>query len=55
MLEAIDQQELLKNDIIARHALEDYFRFQAHYIVVASTFMKPDQVSTFLCLWVHIL
>lgn len=45
MIEALDEHDISKNDIVARNALEDYFTFTSHYIVVASTFMKSDQLS----------
>ena len=28
-----------------KHALQCYFRYTAHYIVVASEYMRPDQLS----------
>jgi truncated hemoglobin YjbI len=43
---AIEQHEQLKGDLEAREALQKYFRYTAQYIVVASEFMRPDQVST---------
>ena len=40
------EHDVLRLDEEALEALEKYFRFTAHYIVVASEFMRPDQVST---------
>ena len=55
MIEALDEHDISKNDIVARNALEDYFTFTSHYIVVASTFMKSDQVSVCVCMDVFFL
>jgi truncated hemoglobin YjbI len=32
------------NDKEVKHALQNYFQYTAHYIVVASEYMRPDQV-----------
>jgi len=55
MIEALDEHDISNNDIVARNALEDYFTFTSHYIVVASTFMKSDQVSVCVCMDVFFL
>lgn len=44
MVAAIQEHESLRDDTEAKQALEHYFRYTAHYIVVASEFMRPDQV-----------
>ena len=36
--------EVLEEEEDVRDALSDYFRFTAHYIVVAMEYMRPDQV-----------
>ena len=45
MKAALEEHDDLGNDEEARTALYNYFRFTAHYIVVASEYMRPDQVS----------
>jgi truncated hemoglobin YjbI len=45
MRDAMKEHEVLNKDEEALDALEKYFRFTAHYIVVASEFMRPDQVG----------
>ena len=42
---AIDEHEALRGDEEARDYLKMYFRFTAFYIVVASEYMKDDQLS----------
>lgn len=42
---AIDEHEELKQDEEAKEYLKMYFRFTAFYIVVASVYMKNDQLS----------
>lgn len=42
---AINKHEGLEQDDEARDALKSYFRFMAHYIVVAKEFMRPDQLT----------
>jgi len=42
---AIEDHEMLKDDEDAREALKMYFRFTAFYIVVASEYMRDDQLS----------
>jgi len=42
---AIDEHEELKQDEEAKEHLKMYFRFTAFYIVVASVYMKNDQLS----------
>jgi hypothetical protein len=42
---AIEEHDQLQDDAEAREALQKYFLYTAHYIVVASEFMRPDQVS----------
>mmetsp|Transcript_28852 Transcript_28852/g.42734 ORF Transcript_28852/g.42734 Transcript_28852/m.42734 type:complete len:178 (-) Transcript_28852:695-1228(-) len=42
---AIDDHDDLKEDHKARHLLKKYFSYTAHYIVAASQFMRPDQLS----------
>lgn len=44
MVDAMDKHEVLARDDKTREALTLYFRYQAHYIVVASEYMRPDQV-----------
>jgi hemoglobin len=46
MTDAMKEHEVLSKDEEALNALEKYFRFTAHYIVVASEFMRPDQVRS---------
>lgn len=43
MAAAIEEHDLLKQDEEAREALYKYFQYTAHYIVVASKYMRPDQ------------
>ena len=45
MLQAIQEHPLLAEDMEAKQNLEKYFRYTAHYIVVAMEYMRPDQVS----------
>uniref|UniRef100_A0A7S2IK20 Globin n=1 Tax=Helicotheca tamesis TaxID=374047 RepID=A0A7S2IK20_9STRA len=45
MDDAIDNHEALSDDDEARDLLKKYFAFTAHYIVAASEFMRPDQLS----------
>jgi truncated hemoglobin YjbI len=45
MKSAVDEHDQLQNDLEAREYLHKYFLYTAHYIVVASEFMRPDQVS----------
>lgn len=42
---AIDEHDELKKDEEAKEYLYKYFRFMAFYIVVASEYMKDDQLS----------
>ncbi|KAL7471696.1 hypothetical protein ACHAXS_011994 [Conticribra weissflogii] len=42
---AIEEHENLREDIEAKKCLKWYFRFMAYYIVVASEFMRDDQLS----------
>ncbi len=42
---AIDEHEELKHDEEAKEYLKKYFRYTAFYIVVASVYMKNDQLS----------
>lgn len=42
---AMERHESLGADEEARAALLKYFRYTAYYIVVASEYMRPDQVS----------
>ena len=44
MKSAMDEHDGLKDDPEARTALFKYFLYMAHYIVVASEYMRPDQV-----------
>lgn len=44
---AIQKHSKLSNDDEAKECLNQYFRYTAHYIVTASEFMRPDQVSTY--------
>ena len=46
MQNAMQEHEILRTDDEAREALSQYFRYTAHYIVVASEYMRPDQVRT---------
>lgn len=45
MIDAMQEHSILGEDKEARIVLEKYFRYTAHYIVAASEFMRPDQVS----------
>jgi hemoglobin len=45
MRSAVEEHEQLQNDPEARESLHKYFLYTSHYIVVASDFMRPDQVS----------
>jgi hemoglobin len=45
MKSAVDEHDHLQNDPEARESLNKHFLYTAHYIVVASDFMRPDQVS----------
>lgn len=47
MKEAMEEHHSLKDDKEAKDALYKYFRYTAHYIVVASAYMRPDQVRFF--------
>jgi truncated hemoglobin YjbI len=42
---AIGEHPALMKDDEAQKALAKYFRYTAHYIVVASQYMRPDQVG----------
>jgi truncated hemoglobin YjbI len=44
MMAAVREHEILRYDEEAITALHKYFLFTAHYIVVASEYMRPDQV-----------
>ena len=46
MSDAMEEHERLKSDEEAKNALYKYFLFTSHYIVVASEYMRPDQVSS---------
>jgi hemoglobin len=46
MRAAMDEHNVL--DEYAKTALHKYFRYTAHYIVVASEYMRPDQVCFFV-------
>lgn len=46
MSDAMQDHYTLRHDTEARKALNKYFSFTAHYIVIASEFMRPDQVGT---------
>jgi hemoglobin len=45
MQDALNSHSILQQDEEARSALEKYFSYTAHYIVAASQFMRPDQLS----------
>lgn len=45
MEKALEDHTKLSQDDEARTALCKYFRYTAHYIVIASQFMRPDQLS----------
>jgi hemoglobin len=45
MKAAVNEHEQLQNDPETRESLHKYFLYTSHYIVVASEFMRPDQVS----------
>jgi truncated hemoglobin YjbI len=45
MDQALAEHPILGEDDAARGALGKYFRYTAHYIVAASQFMRPDQLS----------
>lgn len=42
---AMDEHSTLKDDREVREKLAKYFRYTSHYIVVASTYMRSDQLS----------
>jgi truncated hemoglobin YjbI len=42
---ALNAHPMLQQDEEARSALEKYFSYTAYYIVAASQFMRPDQLS----------
>lgn len=44
MIRAMQEHSILAHDADARQKLEKYFRYTAHYIVVAMEYMRPDQV-----------
>lgn len=41
----MEEHEALSKDDEARKLLDKYFTYTAHYIVEASAFMRPDQLS----------
>mmetsp|Transcript_4553 Transcript_4553/g.9660 ORF Transcript_4553/g.9660 Transcript_4553/m.9660 type:complete len:177 (-) Transcript_4553:77-607(-) len=45
MENAIEAHDKLQDDEEAREALKKYFSFTAHYIVAATEYMRPDQLS----------
>jgi truncated hemoglobin YjbI len=45
---AMEDHSHLKDDQEAKDALHLYFQYTAHYIVAASDYMRPDQVSVFI-------
>lgn len=45
MERAIDDHEALRQDSQAKKLLKNYFSYTAHYIVAASEYMRPDQLS----------
>jgi truncated hemoglobin YjbI len=45
MLLALEDHSFLKHDEEAKELLRKYFLYTAHYIVVASEYMRPDQLS----------
>mmetsp|Transcript_60294 Transcript_60294/g.147963 ORF Transcript_60294/g.147963 Transcript_60294/m.147963 type:complete len:178 (-) Transcript_60294:97-630(-) len=45
MTKALEEHPKLLKDDEAREALIKYFKYTAHYIVSASQFMRPDQLS----------
>lgn len=45
MDKAIDDHHALKEDEEAKQLLKKYFAYTAHYIVAASEYMRPDQLS----------
>ena len=47
MKAAMAEHDTLKDDPEARTALHKYFLYMAHYIVVASEYMRPDQVCLY--------
>jgi len=42
---AVEEHAALQHDENARRLLKDYFAYTAHYIVAASEYMRPDQLS----------
>jgi hemoglobin len=44
MMGAVREDDTLAQDALVVEALDKYFRYTAHYIVVASEYMRPDQV-----------
>lgn len=46
---AMQDHAILGKDDEARQQLELYFRYTAHYIVVAMEYMRPDQVGVAYC------
>jgi len=49
MEKALEDHEVLSTDDEARIKLFKYFTYTAHYIVAASIYMKPDQLSGGTC------
>ena len=45
MLQSIHEHPRMVEDVEAKRKLENYFRYTAHYIVIASEYMRPDQVG----------
>lgn len=46
---AICEHSILKDKQELQEKLSKYFRYTAHYIVVASAYMRPDQVRRLPC------
>ena len=44
MLQAVDEHPLISMDAEVKQKLEKYFRYTAHYIVLAMDYMRSDQV-----------
>ena len=42
---ALSEHSMLKGDKEVTNKLRKYFRYTSHYIVVASTYMRSDQLS----------
>ena len=55
MKTAMEKHTHLRDDPEARDALYLYFQYTAHYIVAASDYMRPDQVSVYVAKYRKVL